>query len=157
MSSYPNYSKETTVSTYRHSDNSIHLFSGKELLSRIRLAARSIGDEDLGFSPSKLGLHSARSGASMAMYLGGVPVFTIMLLGRWSSEAFLWYIHKQVQEFSKGVSQRMTTNINFYNHFIRPTPHCASVAFSKNIGPNFKDTICPLANALRWFEPINAT
>jgi len=50
----------------------------------------------------------------MAMYLGGDPVFTIMLLGRWSSEAFLRHIRKQVQEFSKGVSQRMITNENFY-------------------------------------------
>jgi hypothetical protein len=141
MSSYPNYSKETTVSTYRHSDNSIHLFSGKELLSRIHLAARSIGDEDLGFSPSKLGLHSARSGAAMAMYLGGDPVFTIMLLGTWSSEAFLRHIRKQVQEFSKGVSQRMTTNENFYTissdlHHIVPL---SNRSFLKNIGTNFKD------------------
>jgi hypothetical protein len=50
----------------------------------------------------------------MVMYLGGVPVFTIMLLGQWSSEASLRYICKQVQEFSKGVSQRMTTNVNFF-------------------------------------------
>ncbi len=34
-------------------------------------------------------IHSAWSGAAMAMYLAGVPVFTIMLLGRWSSDAFL--------------------------------------------------------------------
>jgi hypothetical protein len=30
----------------------------------------------------------------MVMYLAGVPVFTIMLLGFWSSDAFLWYIRK---------------------------------------------------------------
>jgi hypothetical protein len=50
----------------------------------------------------------------MAMYLGGVPVFTIMLLGRWSSDAFLRYICKQVKEFSKGVSNKMITNENFF-------------------------------------------
>jgi hypothetical protein len=105
ISSYPSSSPETTVNTFCFPDNSVHLFSGKELLSRIRAAATSIGRDDLGFDPDTIGLHSARSGAAMAMYLGGVRVFTIMLLGRWSSEAFLRYIRKQVQEFSARVSQ----------------------------------------------------
>ena len=48
---------------------------------RIRAAASVIGKAELGFNPKKLGLHSARSGAAMAMYLGRVPVVTIMLLG----------------------------------------------------------------------------
>jgi hypothetical protein len=54
-----------------------------------------------------IGTHSIRSGAAMAMYLAGVPVFTIMLIGRWSSDAFLRYIRRQVQEFSSGVSNKM--------------------------------------------------
>eukprot|EP00978_Attheya_sp_CCMP212_P039694 scaffold208788_cov31-Attheya_sp.AAC.1 len=41
------------------------------------------------------------------MYLAGVPVFTIMLIGWWSSDAFLRYIRHQVQEFSAGVSSKM--------------------------------------------------
>jgi hypothetical protein len=50
----------------------------------------------------------------MAMYLSGVPVFTIMLLGRWSSDAFLRYIRKQVQEFSSGVSSKMIQKEEFF-------------------------------------------
>jgi hypothetical protein len=50
----------------------------------------------------------------MAMYLAGVPVYTIMLLGRWSSDAFLQYIEKQVKEFSKGISKKMLTNDKFF-------------------------------------------
>jgi hypothetical protein len=42
-------------------------------------------------------------GPQMAMYLAGVPIFSIMLIGRWSSLAFLKYIRKQVQEFSCGI------------------------------------------------------
>jgi hypothetical protein len=41
------------------------------------------------------------------MYLAGVPVFSIMLIGRWSSTAFLKYIRKQVQEFLQGISSKM--------------------------------------------------
>ena len=50
----------------------------------------------------------------MAMYLAGVPVYTIMLLGRWSSDAFLRYIRRQVQDFSNGVSRKMILSPDFY-------------------------------------------
>ena len=45
----------------------------------------------------------------MAMYLSPkrVPTYTIMLQGRWCSDAFLRYIRKQVTEFSIGVSEAM--------------------------------------------------
>jgi hypothetical protein len=63
----------------------------------------------LGIAKHELGTHSIRSGATMAMYLGECPVYTIMLIGQWSSNAFLWYIRKQVMEFSHNVSKRMLT------------------------------------------------
>ncbi|KAL7473985.1 hypothetical protein ACHAWX_000001 [Stephanocyclus meneghinianus] len=51
----------------------------------------------------------------MLMYLAKEPVYTIMLIGRWSSDAFLAYIEKQVKEFTKGVSSRMLQYNTFYN------------------------------------------
>ena len=36
----------------------------------------------------------------MDVFLGECPVYTIMLIGRWSSDAFLRYIRKQVEQFS---------------------------------------------------------
>jgi hypothetical protein len=50
----------------------------------------------------------------MAMYLAGVPVFTIMLLGHWSSDAFLRYIRKQVKQFSRDISDKMIQNEIFF-------------------------------------------
>jgi hypothetical protein len=50
----------------------------------------------------------------MAMYLDGVPAFTIMLVGCWSSNAFLRYICHQVQEFSTGVSSKMLLTDEFF-------------------------------------------
>jgi len=50
----------------------------------------------------------------MAMYLARVPVFTIMLIGRWSSDAFLHYIRCQVQEFSSGVASMMIVSQDFF-------------------------------------------
>ena len=84
------------------------------VLAKLRAAATAIGKDNLGFVADDLGLHSIRSGAAMSMYLAGVPVFTIMLIGRWSSDAFLRYIRKQVQEFSKEVSKKMVLQDDFF-------------------------------------------
>ena len=50
----------------------------------------------------------------MAMYLDNVPTFTIMLIGRWSSDAFLRYIRKQVEQFTHNVSTRMLKHDSFF-------------------------------------------
>ena len=49
----------------------------------------------------------------MEMYLAGVPVYTIMLIGRWSSDAFLHYIRKQVEQFSQDITKKMLTDGSF--------------------------------------------
>ena len=50
----------------------------------------------------------------MAMYLAGIPVGTIKLTGRWSSEAFMDYIRPQVAKFSSLVSKSMISIDSFY-------------------------------------------
>jgi hypothetical protein len=50
---------------------------------------------------------------AMAMYLGGVPVFAIMVIGRWSSNAFMKYIRKQIKEFTFNVSKKILTMQHF--------------------------------------------
>ena len=62
-----------------------------------------------------VGTHLIRSGAAMAMYLGECPVFMIMLIGRWTSDAFLRHIHKQVMEFSQNVAKKMLSCQNFWH------------------------------------------
>ena len=49
------------------------------------------------------------------MYLGECPVYTIMLIGRCSRDAFLRYIRKQVMEFSHNVSKKML-RFRHYRH-----------------------------------------
>ena len=50
----------------------------------------------------------------MAMKLAGVSEYTIMIIGRWKSLAFLDYIRKQVAEFSFNVSHRMLQHGEFF-------------------------------------------
>ena len=41
------------------------------------------------------------------MYMGECPVYTIVMIGQWSSDSFLRYIRKQVVQFIQNVSRRM--------------------------------------------------
>ena len=51
----------------------------------------------------------------MEMYLGEIPVYTIMLISRWSSDAFLHYICKQMEQFLRNVSKKMLTFWSFHH------------------------------------------
>ena len=94
----------------------------------------------VGFNIVDMGLHSIWSGAAMSMYLNQIPIFTIMLIGQWSSNAFLRYIRKQVQEFSKGVSRAMITMDDFFTipkiceEDPRILGHCLNLHGHKNFG-----------------------
>jgi hypothetical protein len=112
--SYTSSSADTPVNVFCLPDGSLCHFTGQQVLKQLHIATKTLGSDILGFSEKDIGLHSARSGAAMAMYLAGIPIFTIMLLGRWSSDAFLRYIRKQVKEFSQGVSQKLITKENFF-------------------------------------------
>jgi hypothetical protein len=81
----------------------------------LRLAAANIGSATLGYEPHQIGTHSIRSGAAMALVLSGHHAWRIMLTGRWRSTAFLLYVREQVQAFSKGVSDRMIENPDFFH------------------------------------------
>ncbi len=72
-------------------------------------ACATIGSACLGFKAHEISTHSLQSGAVMEMYLAGIPVYTIMLIGRWSSDAFLHNIRKQGEQFSKYVAKQMLT------------------------------------------------
>ena len=75
----------------------------------------AVGQDVINIQVGEIGTHSIWSGAVMAMYLGNLLVYTIMMLGRWSSNVFLQYIRKQVEQFSHNVSKKMITNM-FHRH-----------------------------------------
>ncbi len=64
---------------------------GEVLINAVCDAVVAVGKDSLGFKASEVGTHSNCSGAAMQMYLGECPMYTIMLIGRWSSNAFLRY------------------------------------------------------------------
>jgi hypothetical protein len=43
----------------------------------------------------------------MEMHFIDIPVYTIMLIGRWPNDAFVCYIRKQIKQFSKHIAKQM--------------------------------------------------
>ena len=111
--SYPGTDEKSYVNTI-FTDDKISTISSSTVRTKLRSAADRIGEERLGFKGEDIGTHSIRSGAAMAMYLAEVPTFSIMMIGRWSSDAFLKYIRKQVEQFSHNVSSRMLRNESYF-------------------------------------------
>jgi hypothetical protein len=112
ITSYPGTSPNTNISTYMSNSSVKHLTSG-QVINTLHDAICAIGKAHLGISKEKIGTHSIRLGAAMAMYLGECPVYTIMLINQWSSDTLLWCIRKQVMEFSHNASKRMLTFQNY--------------------------------------------
>ena len=104
---------KTTVNTVFHNGTKL-LLTGENFIRRIRFIVALLGKERLGFGPDEVGNHSPRSSCAMAMFLASTPVYSIMLQGRWKSDAFMRYIRKEVLQSSTGISTRMLTFETFY-------------------------------------------
>ena len=109
---YPGSSQDSPISTVIVNGH-LQQVTSTHMIYALRDAVGAIGEVKLGNKKEYVGTHSIRSGAAMAMYPGELPVFMIMLIGRWSSDAFLRYIRKQVMEFSQNVATRMLSCQNF--------------------------------------------
>jgi hypothetical protein len=113
--SYPGCGPESPVNTlYCSLTLKFSFLSSDDMRIRLRAAVVVVGEAKLGFTADEVGTHSLRSGAAMSMYLAHVAVYTIMIIRRWSSDAFLRYIRKQVEMFSHNVSIRMLANEHFF-------------------------------------------
>jgi hypothetical protein len=117
--SYKGANKNSPISLVKHKSQIINI-TGETIADLCRDGVVAISKTKLGIRRSEIGTRSIRSGAVMAMYLAGVPVFSIMLIGRWSSTAFLKYIQKQIQKFSQGISSKMI-EVQSFKHFQNPT------------------------------------
>jgi hypothetical protein len=59
--------------------------------------------------------HSLLAGGTTALCINGLDVKTIQILGRWSSDSFLAYIHHQIIAFSLGLLRPKAANAPFHN------------------------------------------
>ena len=109
--SYKGSTDKSPVNTVRTGKTNKYV-TRKEMLQHLRHTVNNM--TGLGFTGDDVGTHSIRSSLAMALYLAKRPVSTIMLIGRWCSDAFLLYVRRQIQEFSAGVSADMVSNEQFF-------------------------------------------
>jgi hypothetical protein len=134
---------DTPVSTI-WSTGSRGIVTSEELRLHLRSACtKGGGVGTFGYGESDIGTRSLRSGAAMGLFLMNHPVAKIMILGRWSSDAFLDYIRPQVLEWTNQLLSRdMIQNDSFFD-----------AADSRRVIPSDPRTRtkagAPLANGLR--------
>lgn len=104
--SYKGCSKCSPINTCM-ANKKTYLITAEEVFKQIKVTVKVFGKANLGCDATEVGTHSLRSSTAMQLFLNKVPTYQIMLLGRWSSDAFLKYIRRQVQEFSSGLSETM--------------------------------------------------
>jgi hypothetical protein len=96
----------TLISALWRHNQTVHN-SSTQIINALRDAVTSIREDMLHINKEAIGIHLICSGVVMAIFLGGCPVFLIMMIGHWSSNAFLPYIRKQVEEFDHDVLKKM--------------------------------------------------
>jgi len=89
--------------------------NSRQITSTLRKAAKALHLDRQGIPAELISSHSLRAGGATALHLNGFDTKTIQILGRWSSDTFLTYIHHQIAAFSAGLSTAMATNIPFHN------------------------------------------
>ena len=108
--SYKGTTPQTTVNTFFDTkSNKLVRITAAQIRATIRSSVRSMGHKKLGVSPNDVGTHTVRTSCAMLLYLAQVRTSTIMLLGRWKSDAFLLYLRRQVKEFTDGIADTMTS------------------------------------------------
>ena len=116
LRSYPKFNAQWPIYTFFDREKKrFKPIKNNEIEQDIKAAVAAIGRDILGFGPNEVGTHSNRSSLAMMLYLQQVPPYTIMLIGRWRSDAFLSYIEKQCREFTKGMSSVMLKLDSFYH------------------------------------------
>jgi hypothetical protein len=105
----------TTINTMFLSGETFRL-KAAYLLNQIRSTCTlGGGTEVFGFEANEIGTKSLRSGAAMALFLMDYSEDRIMILGRWSSNAFMVYIRPQVLEWTNNMSNDMIHHDSFFD------------------------------------------
>jgi len=79
-------------------DNAWILVQSSEIVITVRNAAKELKLHDRGINPDMIGAHSLRAGGAMALKIMGYTDSTIRKFGRWTSDTWMMYIHRDLLE-----------------------------------------------------------
>lgn len=95
------------ASYYTHNRN--HSIRAADVTKQLRFAATAI-QHTTGISPSDISARSLRAGGAMALLCGHTDKDTIMLLGRWHSDAMMRYLHQDCLPVMNRLARTMFNN-----------------------------------------------
>jgi hypothetical protein len=113
--SYPDTNDDSPVNMYRPPQQTTKTiyFSQKSVNIFLRFTVNEKPHLHFGYDHKQIGTHSICSGAAMALYLADTHPHKIMLLGRWSSDAFLLYLRPEVLSSFSTLSSNMIQNDDY--------------------------------------------
>ena len=120
--SYPNSNDNTFVNTYFcTSSGKYKQITNDHVINMLRSAVQIIGPEKIGVPLERVGTHTLRTSFALFMSLGNEEDSTIMLKGRWKSNAFMRYIRGYIDSFgasaSASISNPVTGNfVSLHTH-----------------------------------------
>ena len=112
---YTSTSSNTPVNKFRLKDTKYAITNYMITKALCLTVLDSMQDADLGFTSNKIGTHPIQSGVAMALCWAKVEVYTVTIIGQWKSHSFMKYIHKQIQQFTTNISNRML-KVEHFNH-----------------------------------------
>ena len=109
------FNDDTQINTVEEQGRVNHI-TGEQLRRSMRETCKERGGKEVfGYNADEIGTRSLRSGAAMGLFLMNHSVAKIMMLGRWSSDAFLVYIRPQVMEWTNQMSGDMIVHDSFFD------------------------------------------
>jgi hypothetical protein len=115
ISTIPDWTKQTTMCSVALDGETLEI-SNAFVRNLLRHTCSLFGGfTSFGFHPHEIGNRSIRSGAAMSLFLMDHSPAKIMILGRWSSDAFLVYIRPQVLEWTHNMSWDMIHLDSFFD------------------------------------------
>jgi len=116
MKTFPEYDDDTPVFRIRHPDGRTKDITIESIRDLLRFLCKTFGKKKgYRIEPKEIGAKSIRSGAAMALTLMNHSKTKIMILGRWSSDAFMNYIRPQVLEWTNLMAKDMARAGSFHD------------------------------------------
>ena len=115
VATIPDWNEQTTLCSFALDGETLEI--GNAFVRKLLRHTCYIfgGFKTFGFHPHEIGNKSIRSGAAMSLFLMDHSPAKIMILGRWSSDAFLVYIRPQVLEWTHNMSCDMIHLDSFFD------------------------------------------
>ena len=113
--SYPNTSERSKVNTFLQNDKLVEITSDS-IRKHLRKHILLVDPLQHHYQINRIGTHSIRTSFAMILHSVGIAKVTVMMLGRWASDAYLRYIRHNLADFSKNISAQMVkSNELFYD------------------------------------------